>query len=373
MNIKCKIEADERLQEIISNPSAITLTIKVDDDTSIVFNVSEYEFVGNENDGEQSDNSIPGWDQDVEQDENAEDVEEIVEDTRPVSTIFSNNLAELHDNHTRRTPVDRLAATKVPNSKVERQYAIKTHEEIENNNDFVEKHAALKNPEIRRFISSKNDFFEAVEKSKSKKSNIDIDSITDIRKKAIAMEAKEMAESIGVPAYIVNEEYGSLMINDLGVSLLLNSPLDLSRFSAKRLASSSDLKNMIANNMIRFISPEEAVAIVANAIEPENVGSYDVFSSHTEAQKSLSHGEDDEPDIVDLSNNMNDDSTEQERLIAQTNHGQVTNLTQKGGIRKSTHGNSMQQRPQQRSQPSQQAARPSSSGKSGIKPISKKF
>ena len=74
---------------------------------------------------------------------------------------------------------------------------------------------------------------------------------------AIRREEKEKAEAIDIPAYIVNDKYAVLTINDLGISLYLNMPYDLSNISARRIAASNELKGLLKSGIVKFISPTQ--------------------------------------------------------------------------------------------------------------------
>lgn len=361
MNINVQIN-NERNKEIISNIvediKEITLCIKTNDNMTLNVKATSFSF-------------SPNHAEEVEEVEGVVDDDTIDHNTPSFSTIFSDDI----DNPSgRRGVVEKIAATKAPHSRAERQYAIKTKEETENNNNFKKLHPDIDNDNFKKFIANKDEFFKVLELNKHKKSDIDIDSITNIREKAVAMEAKEMAESINIPSYIVNEKYGSLMINDMGINLLLNSPLDLSRFSARRLYNSSDLRTLLANGSIRFISPQEAASIIEQTANMNEGSTSDTFSSHIEAERAISGEVDDEnTDEIDLERNINDTSSEQEKLFKQTHQKQLTNLTNRNGVRKSFHGNGHSASTNNKLTQNNKPTSNKPTIKPTIKPISKKF
>lgn len=260
-----------------------------------------------------------------------------------VGTVGSLFSTQSVDNQRIRTPVDRIAATVPPNNRSERSGAIKRREEQEVPEPFVE---VQKNPRIKKFIADSNSFYEAVLSNKNKKSSVDIESITNPRQRAVAEEQRAMEESIGMPAYIVNEKYASLQINDLGISLPLNGPIDLSRYSAKKLYESRDLKSIVEKDMIKFVSPDEAAEIVAKAYGGVEEKEEKTFSSYKEAQRAIEdEDDDDESSRIDLEGNL-DGPTEQEQIAGLIN---LTPQAPQGGTRKTVHGGAMKP-----SQPQQQ-------------------
>jgi len=163
---------------------------------------------------------------------------------------------------------------------------------------------------------------------------------------AILTEEKEKQESIGVSAYIVNTECATLSLNDLGISLSLNMPYDLSNISARRIASSKDLKQMIQAKFIKFISPAEAPAYIAKATgEAERMDmGLEVFSDHEAAQASIESGASggrtvliDDATAMDVSAD-GPSTTEEQRLINLTQISSVKETP--AGTRVSVHGSS---------------------------------
>lgn len=292
-----------------------------------------------------------------EAEENAEEVEEVETEVAPesnedallgqgaVGSLFSSTNTQKGT----RTAVDRIAVTTPPQTRAERANAIKHSEEIEVPEEFE----AVKNPKVKKFIKDANDFYGAILVSKNKRSAVDVESITNPRQRAVAEEQRAMDESIGLPSYIVNEKYASLQINDLNISLPLNSPIDLSRYSAKRLHESRDLKTIISGKMVRFISPEEAAEAIERSVSANSKDEPKVYNSSREAERAMEEDDDDESgsNQIDLDVNK-DEPSEQEELAGLID---LTPKAPQSGTRKTTHGGSMQARPQQ--------SRPSTDGK----------
>jgi hypothetical protein len=176
------------------------------------------------------------------------------------ANIFSSSQSESKPMN--RTVIDRLAATKAP-EKGRQAHSIKIKEEIETPEVFQE----YKEPEFQKWVSNFQELMMAVKAASGKESEIDVESIQNPRQKALAMEMKEQAEAIDMPAYIVNDVCQSITLNDMNISLKLNSPFNLNNISAKRIADSSDLKAMINQGLLKFISPEQAVTYISKTNE----------------------------------------------------------------------------------------------------------
>ena len=86
-------------------------------------------------------------------------------------------------------------------------------ETIETPKEFKE----LNQEECREYVSNLEELVIAVNEAKKKDVDIDPDSATSEREKALLKEQKNLAESIDIPAFIVNDFCGSLAINDLDI------------------------------------------------------------------------------------------------------------------------------------------------------------
>ncbi len=247
-----------------------------------------------------------------------------------VSNIFSTTNAPQTGY---RTSVDRLAAT-VPPEKNQVPHAIKIHEEIQTPQEFKQ----AEDPEFRKFVSNINELMAEVAVAKHKTSDINPDSIEDPRKRAIAIEMKEQAESIDVAAYVVNDSCGSIRLNDIDLSLGLNMPVDLSRVSAKRLAASNDLKEMVRAKLVKFIRPDEVQFYREKAADGIEKPGLETYSTWEDAENSIgiSSGAQNIPRAERYDIPVDDDSpSEQEELAG------LINLTSMSGSAKMTkHSNS---------------------------------
>jgi len=249
-----------------------------------------------------------------------------------------------------RTAVDRLAATSAP-EKGEVQHAVVTQAEIKTPQPFKE----LDNPACKTFVSSLTELMVEVEVAKDKVSDIDISSISNPRDRALAMEQKELSEAIGKNAFVVNDQAGVLSINDLGITLGLNAPYDLSKISAKRIAASAELKGLIRSGLVKFISPDEIPDYTSRAAF--EAPTLEVFDKADQAEAHMaSLGESrfvgeatqaHSPVIQDGGMEINADNidqpTEEEMMLQNltSNIGRTT-ATQStggaGGVRRTAHG-----------------------------------
>ena len=196
--------------------------------------------------------------------------------------------------------------------------------------------------------------------ARNKISDIDIDSIQDPRRRAVAIEEKEKQEAIDATAYIVNDKCASLAINDLGINLILNSPFNLANISARRLANSKDLRAMFNAKLVKFINPSEIPIYLKRAEDFDQDFGLPVYSSPEEAEESMAKSTRNVQPI-EIGVNEMDRPTEQEMLL--------TNLTSRphpqrsaDGIVRTSHGSG--QARTARSVPSS-----SSENKEGIKTI----
>ena len=231
-----------------------------------------------------------------------------------------------------RTAVDRLAATEAPD-KNQVAHAIKRQEEIETPEVFPE----YKEPEFQAFVSNFQELMMAVKAAQGKESEIDLDSIEDPRQRALAAEMKEQAEAIDIPAYIVNDTCSSVTLNDIDLSLGLNMPFNLANISAKRLASSGDLKSMLRSNHIKFINPNDVDSYRQMASAGVDKPGLETYSTRGEAEDAI--GQDDHIPQAEQVDIPVDDTTpsEQEQLAGLIN---LTPMSDEGanGVRTTFHG-----------------------------------
>lgn len=205
-------------------------------------------------------------------------VKDEVPSENTVTNIFSTRAQTVGP----RTIVDRIAVL-TPPEKHEVAYAVKREEEIEVPKAFPE----FKEPKFKSFVYSFSDLMMAVKAAQGKESEINPDTIEDPRQKALAIEMKEQAEAIDIPAYIVNDSCSSVTINDMDLSLGLNMPFNLANISAKRLANSGDLKSMLRSNYIRFITPDEVGSFRKKAIDGVELPGLETYSTREDAEDAI--------------------------------------------------------------------------------------
>ncbi|MFA7219256.1 MAG: hypothetical protein WC119_01970 [Synergistaceae bacterium] len=229
-----------------------------------------------------------------------------------------------------RTVVDRLAAT-VPPEKGEVAHAIKSAEEITTPPEFKE----YQDPKFKSFVYSIEELMMAVKAAQGKESEIDLNAIENPRQRAIAMEMKEQAEAIDIPAYVVNDTCGSVRLNDIDLSLDLNIPVNLSNISAKRVGSSADLKAMLRQKIVKFIKPDEVESYRQKAIHGTQSMGLETYSTRDEAENAIGSTEK-IPKAESMYVGVEDDSpSEQEQLAGLIN---LTPMGESNGARTSFHG-----------------------------------
>ena len=211
---------------------------------------------------------------------------EIINIDSPVLSIFNDKDIKTPRHQIKRSGIDRLAAVNIPENNYNTVF--KTQDEI---NDEVPEELKIEENAIKsqKYISSLAELLTSINEAKSKIVDINIDDIQDKKQRALEIERKEMMEAIDNDAWIVNPEFSSICINDLGIQLLRNSPLNLNRFSAKRLSMSKDLQSYIKNGQIKLISPKEAEQYLNLGSEQEIIGAkgLDIYDSHSSAERKV--------------------------------------------------------------------------------------
>jgi hypothetical protein len=143
--------------------------------------------------------------------------------------------------------------------------------------------------ECKNWIDDMENLLEIVNLAKQKQSKINPEEATNTREKALLIEEREREEAIGIPAWIVCDTIGSLSINDLGISLTYNVPFNLGNVSARRIAISRDLRSLLNQGYIKFISPAERQVYLNKAVEAAEHPGLEVFSHHDEAEASITN------------------------------------------------------------------------------------
>lgn len=209
---------------------------------------------------------------------------EVGESDLPCSNLFSSTPSKGNEEKI----IRKLAVVNAP-EKNEVPHAIKTKEESNTEASIAK---TIPSPLCKKWISDMESLMASVNKSKNKLSDVDVTSARTDREKAILMEMKERDEAIDEAAWIVNDKIGNLSVNDLGISLPLNMPYDLSCVSARRISSSRDLKVLVRDGYVRFISPKEKDIYIQKAVggeDTEGIGELEVYSHHEEAESAIAN------------------------------------------------------------------------------------
>jgi len=335
ISIKCKLSLSKKLRAIIEKDSSLTLISNDIKDgkgigTLIIDSVAN---INIDDIGETSIMLTP-----------SEISDEIIDNESLVhSSIFSTPISN------EESPlVQKIAVVKAP-EKGQESVAIKKNIPVPS---MLPKQ--LKNPECKKWISNMEELIYATISAKNKKSNLDISVAKNDREKAIIMEQIEKDESFDTPAWIVNKKSGVVSINDLGISLPLNVPYNLGNISAKRVSSSRDLKSLIENGFVDFISPTEKDEMVSIEKEGDiSVPTLPVFDNHDQALSNMSRdlteikqvisGDQDTIDIPEVTDENAEEQTEEESMILDLTQkmSPVKNKNETDMTRKTVHGNNI--------------------------------
>jgi len=254
--------------------------------------------------------------------------EEIPSDT-PVSAIFATgNLTQQGP----RTAVDQIAVTAAPD-KNKISHAMKRSEEIATPDAFSE----TQEPAYQQFVSNIEELMMAIKAAQGKEAEIDPITIEDPRQKAIAIEMKEQAEAIDIPAYVVNDSCSSVTLNDIDLNLNLNMPINLSNISAKRLETSGDLKAMLRSNVIKFIAPNDVDQYRVLAEQGVQKPGLEVYSTRGEAENAID-GDTHVPQAAQIDIPVDDTGPSDQEQLAGLMNLTPMNDTDDGGSRVSYHG-----------------------------------
>jgi len=232
-----------------------------------------------------------------------------------VGNLFTSQLSDKEPNKV----VEKIAETNPPKNvqelKERTKKRVKTPKELN----------VVNNPNFIKFVSSFEELMREVKKAQTKKiEDIDLSTITDIRQRALMEERLNKEEGLDVPAYIVNKKYGVLSVNDIKLDLNLNSPLNLANIPAKRIDSSNELKKLIKDGIVEFISPEEADRLL-NSLDGEE-STAPVYNNHKEALEaagSLEENDVNENETTETENIINLTGIPQKKA-ATSNNNRIT-------------------------------------------------
>jgi len=152
------------------------------------------------------------------------------------------------------------------------------------------------------FIGNFSELMEEVNKTKSRIEGgdiekIDTSSIIHPRERAMAVAENESREAITKPAFICNDSAANISINDLDISLKNGEVCNISEISAMKLAKSTDIKMLLNNGLIKFVSPEEALKrqnmlLQQGTVQKVGLEAYSGPSASKMAEKAFREGDD---------------------------------------------------------------------------------
>jgi hypothetical protein len=212
-----------------------------------------------------------------------------------------------------RTPADKIAVTTAPEQN-QISSAVKRPEEIETPAQFTQE---FQDKSYAEYVHDYEELMQEVNLAKSKVIDIDPSQISDPRLRAIENEKKERLEAINKKAYIVTDS-AAVSINDMEISLSANMPYDLSQISAKRIAMSNDLRELINLGYVKIITPDQVQEYVNKSMETKKIPQLEIFDNHEEAERNMEktvtsdHTEDAE--VIDM-DSYADSKTEDEIML----------------------------------------------------------
>jgi len=216
--------------------------------------------------------------------------------------------------------IDKLAAVHPP-EKGEEAHAVVAKEDVTTPDLF----AQGDNKACKTWIGNMEELIRAISDAKGKSSDIDPDMAHNDRERALLLELKERDEAIDKPAWIVNTGGGTLIINDLDITLPIASPYDLSNISARRIIMSRDLKELIKGGYVKFLSPEEKDKFILGTDQATLSVGLDVFDSPEQAEAHMASSVSQNP-IIDDKNAI--DITASDLENPTEGESMVMNLTQ---------------------------------------------
>ena len=212
--------------------------------------------------------------------------------------------------------IDKMAAVHAPD-RGEEAHAVVAKKDVKTPEAFT----TLEEDGCREWIGNMEELIEAIRDAKGKKSDIDPDMAQNERERALLLELKEKDEAIDKPAWIVNSGAGTLILNDLDITLPINSPYDLSNISARRIIMSQDLKGLIKAGYVKFISPAEKDRYIMSQVEDNRTIGLDVFDSPEEAEANMANSVStnpviDEENYIDITEDDINGLTDEESMMA---------------------------------------------------------
>lgn len=307
ISLNCNISLSKKLRSLLGTGGSITLIApELQDGKGMgVLSLSgeNIKFDGNKIEGETS----------IQLEQVGDMKLEVGGDDQSCTNLFSSIPRKGHSEKV----VSKIAVVNAP-EKCEVQTAIKTKKQIQTEASISK---SIPSPSCAKWIESMEQLMQTLKDSKIRRSELDVDSAKTDRERALLIEAKEKEESIDTPAWVVNNKYGNLAVNDLGIALPMNIPYDLSNISAFRLAASRDLKSLIKGGFISFISPDDCKKYLDEIVNQESPDSLPVYDRHEEAEEAMTGDTNEEGNPVigveamELTSSDLEKSTEEENTI----------------------------------------------------------
>lgn len=333
ISLNCKLSLSKKLRALIDKEASLTLVSQdiVDGKGTAILTLNS-DNIPNQFDSKIGETSIM-----------LTPVEITEESPNAQSPVHASLFSTVPKKHQKEPVVTKIAVVNAP-EKGEESRAIK--EEVEVPEVFSE----VKNEECKVWVKNMEDMVAAINVAKGKKSDIDLDSAHNDRERAILQEMKEKEEAIDIPAWIVNDKVGMLSVNDLNISLPMNVPYDLSNISARRILMSKELRGLLKEGYIRFVSLEEKDQFILRASgELETIDGIDVFDNHEKAMENMESEKSssgnpviDEKNAMTITEEDIESKTEEESMVLNLTQNMPTVKTNRSvpvGNRKTTHAN----------------------------------
>lgn len=275
ISLNCNVSLSKKLRALMGKEGSVTLIVSEIKDGKGVGSLS---LTG---DGISFDNESFKGETSIQLEPAGEIKLENGEEDRICSNIFSSVPNKGHSENV----VSKLAVVNAP-EKTQVSTSIKTKQQINKEASI----ASTIPPLAKKWISDMEQLIQVVNKAKTKHSSIDIDLAQTDREREVLTQMKEKEEAIDVEAWVVNEKYGNLSVNDLGIALPMGVPYDLSNVSARRLAASKDLRVLIRDGYVKFVSPNERDMLIQRALggsDDMGIGSLPVFDNHEDAMEAI--------------------------------------------------------------------------------------
>jgi hypothetical protein len=372
MNIICKISLSKKIRKMVGKNSNIVLSGVIDNGTGEgILSISNpnigqtVELNGEETSIILNLVKVSGESRIIEA---SEEVDERVFNSNPVSSLFSDSAAYGTSNNpkairgVKRSPVDKIAATEVSKNVSE---AIVPKDEVV----VPEQFKATQEKKFVEFVKSFDQLLDLVRNKKSFKSTINPSDYENERERITAQYEKEIEESIGVPAFVINKKYASLNVDDCNLVFLKNAPVDIGRISAKKLYSSPQLMSLIKSGELEIISPKEAAKIahlVQKQEEEDDTGTLDARTLDR-IKRGIVEYDDDDDDNDDEENDYDNDDDEYGNInledeAEEDEESDITSLIGSSKARKTVHGNAVNRSNTSRSKKISNVARKNSKG-----------